>query len=45
MFTDENDMLNKLEYYLLHEEERMAIALNGHKAVKNLVMIMCWNIY
>ena len=34
MFTDENDMLNKLEYYLLHEEERMAIALNGHKAVK-----------
>ena len=34
MFTDENDMLNKIDYYMCHEKERMEIAVNGHKAVK-----------
>lgn len=32
-FDDKNDFKNKLEYYLLHDNERNAIALNGyHKA-------------
>lgn len=32
-FDDKNDFKNKLEYYLLHDDEKNAIALNGyHKA-------------
>lgn len=35
-YTDIEDMLNKIDYYLSHEKERMEIARNGHeKAKKN----------
>lgn len=33
MFYDETDLLNKVEYYLKHEEERKKIAENGYKKV------------
>lgn len=33
-FTNEQDMLQKIDYYLLHEEERKRIAENGCKKVK-----------
>lgn len=33
-FTDEQDMLNKIEYYLAHEKERNSIARNGYEKVK-----------
>ncbi len=32
-YTDENDMLNKIDYYLVHEDERIQIARNGHEKV------------
>ena len=34
VFTDQKDMLDKIEYYLNHEEERKRIAKNGYEAVK-----------
>lgn len=34
MFTDLNDMLNKIDYYLSHEAERKAISYNGYNKVK-----------
>ena len=33
-FTDEKDLLNKIEYYLSHEDERMTIAQNGYEKIK-----------
>ena len=33
VFTDKQDLLDKAEYYLAHEEERRKIALAGRKAV------------
>ncbi len=33
-FEDEADMLAKIEYYLSHEEERAAIARNGHEKAR-----------
>ena len=33
-FTDENDLLRKVEYYLSHEDERMTIAEAGRKIVE-----------
>ena len=30
------DMLNKIEYYLTHEDERLSIAKNGYEKVKTL---------
>lgn len=30
-YESEKDLLNKIDYYLLHEDERLAIAANGHK--------------
>ena len=33
-FTDEQDLLKKCEYYLLHEDERKAIAARGYEKVK-----------
>ena len=32
-FTDEYDLLKKIEYYLDHEDEREAIAVNGKNKV------------
>lgn len=34
MFTDPEDFLWKLEYYMTHDEERAQIARNGHEKVK-----------
>lgn len=34
IFSSPEDMLDKIEYYLTHEDERMAIARNGHEKVK-----------
>lgn len=33
-FEDENDLVQKVQYYLEHEDERIAIARNGHQKVK-----------
>ena len=33
-YTDENDLLRKIEYYLNHEDERMSIAEAGKKWLK-----------
>lgn len=33
-YEDTNDLMRKAEYYLSHEEERRAIALNGYRKVK-----------
>lgn len=33
-FTDDNDLINKIEYYLNHEEERMTIAANAKKEIE-----------
>lgn len=33
-FEDEQDLANKIDYYLEHEEKRMEIARNGHEKVK-----------
>lgn len=33
IYYDKNDLLNKIEYYLNHEDERKQIAANGHKKV------------
>lgn len=33
-FESKNDLLNKCDYYLKHDDERIAIANNGHKKVK-----------
>ena len=33
-YTDTNDLLDKIEYYLSHENERAEIAANGHRKVK-----------
>lgn len=35
MFTDRDDMLDKIAYYLSHEDERIQIARNGRRAVEN----------
>ena len=31
IFNDNEDLLNKISYYLIHEEERTRISYNGHK--------------
>lgn len=33
-YTDNDDLLDKVEYYLVHEEKRKEIAQNGYKKVK-----------
>lgn len=33
-YTDENDLLRKIEYYLTHEDERMSIAENAKKEIE-----------
>ena len=33
-FESKDDLLNKCDYYLKHDDERIAIANNGHKKVK-----------
>ena len=33
-YTDTNDLLDKIEYYLSHEKERIEIAANGHQKAK-----------
>lgn len=33
-FTDEKDLLNKIDYYLCHDEERIAIAENARETIK-----------
>lgn len=33
-FSDHEDLLNKIEYYLTHDREREEIAQNGHQKVK-----------
>ena len=33
-FEDEKDLIQKVDYYLEHEEKRMEIAKNGHQKVK-----------
>lgn len=35
-FESPDDMLDKAEYYLSHEEERIQIAANGHEAAQSL---------
>lgn len=35
-FEDEDDLVQKVRYYLRHEEERKKIALNGQKKVRQL---------
>jgi len=34
-YENEADLVDKIQYYLQHEEERMQIAYNGYKKVKN----------
>ena len=34
MYEDYVDLVEKVEYYLIHEEERKAIALNGYNKVR-----------
>ena len=34
MYTDVDDMLQKAEYYMSHEEERMQIASAGYEKVR-----------
>lgn len=36
LFHSEQDMLDKITYYMQHEEERRQIAINGHQAVQKL---------
>ena len=36
VFTSENELLEKIEYYLTHEEERKIIAQNGYEKVKEM---------
>lgn len=36
MYEDDNDLINKVGYYLAHEEERKIIAANGHHKVTRL---------
>jgi spore maturation protein CgeB len=36
IFEDEEDLIEKVKYYLSHEEERKVIAMNGYNKVKNL---------
>jgi len=36
LFSDEEDMLNKIDYYLQHDNEREKIAINGYNKVKEL---------
>lgn len=35
-YEDKKDMINKIDYYLSHEDERMTIANNGYEKVKIL---------
>lgn len=35
VYENFNDLVNKISYYLLHEEERLEIASNGYHKVKN----------
>lgn len=39
MYTDSDDMLQKVNYYLAHEEERMQIAKAGYEKLKNCFSI------
>ncbi|MBR4515119.1 MAG: glycosyltransferase family 1 protein [Lachnospiraceae bacterium] len=39
LYTSTHDLINKVEYYLSHEEERTAIALNGQQKVFSLFSI------
>ena len=32
-YTDTDDLLSKIDYYLTHEQERKEIAQNGHRKV------------
>lgn len=36
LFSDEEDMLKKIDYYLQHDNEREKIAINGYNKVKKL---------
>ena len=36
VFTSEEEMLSKIDYYLKHEEERRAISENGYKKVREM---------
>jgi spore maturation protein CgeB len=33
-YEDRKDLLNKIDYYLKHDDERMAIAQNAHNKIK-----------
>lgn len=33
-FSDEKDLIEKVRYYLSHDNEREAIAANGHRKVR-----------
>ena len=33
-FTDETDLLQKIDYYLSHDDERMTIAENARNCIK-----------
>ena len=36
VFSSEDELLQKIEYYLLHEEDRHRISVNGYNKAKNL---------
>ena len=36
MFYDDDDMMNKVEYYLNHDDERCVIAANGRRKIMEL---------
>ena len=42
VFNNADDLINKIDYYLSHEDERNLIARNGYEQVRNKIsMVKC----
>ena len=49
MYTSREDLINKVQYYLINEDERIAIAIRGQKKIEqefsyDIVLDKIWNI-